>query len=129
MAAQQQPVQIRYQDVSSIKNITLEPFVNPQYQNLYVKLTAIHDQFSNKRKFKTRYIGESKEDELSFFYKLNHLLYELEKKNIQDIIHLRGINGDIYNVLNYLFKKYKNKQDKLRIILDFIKKHFNLTWA
>jgi hypothetical protein len=74
----------------------------------------------------TSSLYDSDEDELSFFYKLNHLLYILEKKNIQDIIHLRGINGDIYNVLNYLFVKYKKNNAIRKKIIQFINVNFYL---
>jgi len=83
--------------INEIKGIRLLP--DNSKDPMHVKLQIVYS-------LSTSSLYVSYEDELSFFYKLNHLLYILEKKNIQDIIHLRGINGDIYNVLNYLFVKY-----------------------
>ncbi len=121
MAVREGHIEIRDQDISFIENITLEPLKKPTDPNhVYVKFTAIYDHISNRQRAYTRYEGISREDDVSFFYKLNHLVYRLEKKNIQDIIHLRGINRDIYNVLNYLFKKYKKDRQKLAIIINFL---------
>jgi hypothetical protein len=99
---------------NEIKGIRLLP--DNSEDPMHVKLQFIYS-VSTSSQF------VSYEDELSFFYKLNHLLYELEKKNIQDIIHLRGVNGDIYNVLNYLFRKYKKNNTK---IITFINNNFYL---
>lgn len=121
---------IKDEHIDSIRKITLEPQIKSEDRDhLYVQLTAIYSSL-NKNQYLTRYEGISKEDELSFFYKLNHLVYILEKKNIQDIIMKRGINNDIYNVLNYLFMKYRKKRDiendKFQDILNFIRMNFNL---
>lgn len=113
--------------VNELKKIELEPVqkqTDPHY--LYVQLTIFYITVNRLDKY-VGYKGISKVDELSFFYKLNHLLYELEKKNIQDIIHLRDINGDIYNVLNYLFMKYKKNIAKIRKIIEFIDNNFDYT--
>ena len=128
MAGQQRGIQIEEDHVDLIRNMTLEPIKNPRdTDHLYVKFTAIYDNVSNRRQFRTRYEGISREDELSFFYKLNHLVYRLEKKNIQDIIKEGKVkNNDIFHVLNYLFKKYKSNEDKLEMILRFVENNFNL---
>jgi hypothetical protein len=114
------PVPINERNKLFIQSMILEPVVNRQDRRIYnVRLIT---NLSDGR----RYVGISRDDELSFFYKLNHLLYILEKKNIQDIIHLRGINGDIYNVLNYLFVKYKKNNAIRKKIIQFINVNFYL---
>lgn len=113
--------------VNELKKITLEPYNNPRDPHyLYVQLTIYYITANRLEKYEG-YKGISKVDELSFFYKLNHLVYVLEKKNIQDIIHIRGINNEIYNVLNYLFMKYKKDIEKIRKIIEFIDNNFDYT--
>lgn len=111
--------------VNELKKITLEPYQNQiDLNHLYVQLKIFYITVNRLEKY-IGYKGISKVDELSFFYKLNHLVYVLEKKNIQDIIHLRGINGDIYNVLNYLFMTYKKDNTKIKKIIKFIDDNFD----
>lgn len=102
-----------------IQSMILEPVVNRLDRTIYdVRLIT---NLSDGR----RYVGTSRDDELSFFYKLNHLVYILEKKNIQDIIKEGKVeNNDIFHVLNYLFKTYKSQNLQRREILQFVENNF-----
>ncbi len=47
----------------------------------------------------------SKKEEIPFFHDANHLLYQMEYRNIQDIMHEKDMDDDIYNLFTYLWNR------------------------
>ena len=87
-------------------------------------------------------IFDSIKDEIPFFHDANHLLYQMEYRNIQDIMHEKDMDDDIYNLFTYLWNRnnqsFENyfsttkivplqKEKNKKSIIDFIYNTKNFT--
>ncbi len=127
--------------VEDIKEIEIQPYpVKPQgsrRRKYYIELIVTLNNNSNPQKY------YSKKEEIPFFHDANHLLYQFEYRNIQDIMQESIMDDDIYNLFTYLWKRNnqmfefyfdKNKQisksqkqKNLQQIVEFIKNTDNFS--
>ncbi len=84
-----------------IKSIEINPIPNDINDDTFKVVLTITKNDNNT----IRYI--SRDTELDFFIKANSLLYNLEYRNIQDIMNKPAMKNDIYNLFTYLWNKNK----------------------
>jgi hypothetical protein len=127
--------------VEDIKEIEIQPYpVIPQglrRRKYYIELIV---KLNNNNKPQSLY---SKKEEIPFFHDANHLLYQFEYRNIQDIMQESIMDDDIYNLFTYLWNRNKRwvepyfgnnlklskpqKQKNLQQIVEFIKNTDNFS--